>query len=75
MRYQTFQDQSEFSLLYYLYRQKRTSTETRRDIFPFVTWDSGEKRSGFSFLWRLLNYERKGDKVGGHFLFIPWGER
>ncbi|MEE2888193.1 MAG: hypothetical protein VX951_12255 [Planctomycetota bacterium] len=73
--YETEGDKSEFSLLYYLYRQKTSGTETRRDFFPFISWDSGEKRSGFSFLWRLFNWERNGDKVGGHIFFIPWGDR
>ena len=72
--YEAEGDNSEFSLLYYLYRQKTAGTETERDIFPFITWDSGEKKSGFSFFWRLFDYERNGDKVGGHVLFIPWGE-
>ncbi len=65
---------SEFRLLWYLYRQRSTETETTRDLFPFVSWDSGEERSRFSFLWRLFNWERNGDKTGGHVLFIPWGD-
>ena len=72
--YEKKAEESEFSLLWYFYRQKTEGTETRRDLFPFITWDSGEKRSGFSFLWRLFRYERKGDAVGGHVLFIPWGD-
>ena len=74
LRYQSFQDESEFSLLYYLYRQKTRGTETTRDFFPFCSWDTGENRSGFSFLWRLFRYERVGDRVGGHIFFIPWGD-
>ena len=72
--YESEGENSEFDLFYYLYRQKTVGTETHRDIFPFITWDSGEERSGFSFLWRFLDWERKDGKVGGHVFFIPWGE-
>jgi hypothetical protein len=72
--YETEGENSEFRFLYYLYREKTEGTETQRDFFPFFKWDSGEKRSSFSFLWRLFNWERNGDKVGGHIFFIPWGE-
>jgi len=65
---------SRFDLLYYLYRRETIGTETRRDLFPFITWDTGEERTKFSFLWRLIDYERTGDKTGGHLLFLPWGE-
>ena len=73
LHYETVGEDSEFNFLYYLYRQRTTGGETHRDFFPFSTWDSGEERSKFSFLWRLFNYERNGDDVSGHFLFIPWG--
>ena len=73
--YESHGDDSEFSLLYYLYRQKTVGTETHRDFFPFVTWDSGKKHAKFSFLWRLFNWQRDGDKISGHVLFIPWGDR
>ena len=65
---------SSFDLLYYLYRQQTIGEETRRDLFPFVTWDSGPERTKFSFLWRLFNYESHGNQSGGHILFIPWGD-
>ena len=29
---------------------------------------------GFSFLWRLFDWESVGDKSRGYFLFIPWGD-
>ncbi|MFT5291815.1 MAG: hypothetical protein ACI82F_003900, partial [Planctomycetota bacterium] len=67
-------DDSEFSLLYYLYRQKTVGKRTDRDMFPFITWDTGEEYSRFSFLWRLFERRRSGDKVSGHVLFIPWGD-
>lgn len=74
IQYESAGEDSEFRLLYYLYRQKTRGTETQRDFFPFISWDSGEKRSSFSFLWRLFHWERNGDEVGGHILFIPWGD-
>ncbi len=74
MDYEAEGDESEFSILYYLYHQKRKGAQVRRDFFPFCTWDSGPDSSGFSFLWRFFRWERKGDKTRGHFLFIPWGD-
>jgi len=72
--YETDGNGSSFDLLYYLYRSHTTGTETRRDIFPFITWDSGREHAKFSFLHRLFNYERDGERTGGHILFIPWGD-
>lgn len=72
--YETDGTDSNFELLYYLYRSHTEGAETRRDIFPFITWDSGSEHTEFSFLYRLFHYERNGDARGGHFLFIPWGD-
>ena len=72
--YETDGTDSSFELLWYLYRQRTTGSDTRRDFFPFVSWDSGADSTEFSFLWRLLHYESQGDRSGGHFLFFPWGD-
>jgi hypothetical protein len=64
-----------FSLLYYGYRSETRGGRTSRDLFPFVTWDSGPDETSWSFLWRLLHYEQKGARRGGHVLFLPWGQR
>lgn len=45
-----------------------------RDLFPFVSYDAGPDRTSVSFLWRLWHHERRGDRRGGHLLFIPWGD-
>ncbi len=68
-------DSSHFSILQYLYRQERKDDHVTRDIFPFIKWDSGPEKGRFSFFWRLLSFERNGDRRGGHILFIPWGKR
>jgi hypothetical protein len=65
---------SKFSFLYYGYRRVTQGDSTRRDIFPFITWDSGPDSSEVSFLWRFLRYQRDGERSGGHVLFIPWGD-
>ncbi len=67
-------DSSKFSLLYYGFRSVTRGRATRRDIFPFITWDSSPSSSEATFLWRLLRYKREGDRSGGHFLFVPWGD-
>ena len=67
-------EQSHFSVLGYAYRSVRTGDSTQRDIFPFITCDDAPDKKRVSFLWRLFEYERQGDQVGGHVLFIPWGD-
>ncbi|MBL8842103.1 MAG: hypothetical protein JNL90_11325 [Planctomycetes bacterium] len=67
-------DESRFSVLGYAYRSVRTGDATQRDIFPFITCDDAPDKKRVSFLWRLFEYERQGDQVGGHLLFIPWGD-
>jgi hypothetical protein len=66
---------SKFSFLYYAYRSATTGDATRRDIFPFVTWDSAPRSTEISFLWRVLRFKREDGKSGGHVLFVPWGAR
>ena len=66
-------DEGTFSVLGYGYRRERKGDTVKRDIFPFVTWDSTPASKDVSFLWHLFHYERQGDKTGGHVLFIPWG--
>lgn len=72
--YEREDEESEFRLLYYLYRQRNRPERTEVDLFPFVSWSTGEQAGGFSFFWRLFNYQRRGEKSGGHILFIPWGD-
>ena len=74
VRYERDPERTRFSLLYYGYRSETKAGRTRRDIFPFVTWDSGPEETRVSFLWRLFRYERRGERRGGHVLFVPWGE-
>ncbi|HKB17259.1 MAG TPA: hypothetical protein VKF62_14420, partial [Planctomycetota bacterium] len=64
---------SRFSVLYSLYRTETEGERTTRDLFPFLTWDSGPEEKRVSFLWRVFRYERVGGKTRGHILFIPWG--
>ena len=67
-------DHAKFSVLYYAYRSETKGEWTTRDLFPFITWDTGPGETRFSFLWRLVHYERHGNRRGGHVLFIPWGD-
>ncbi len=68
-------DEGKFSVLGYGYRSERHGAETKRDIFPFITYDTAPDSTYFAFLWRLYHYERHGDRSGGHVLFIPWGDQ
>lgn len=67
-------EHSKFSLLYYGFRSETKGEETRRDIFPFITWDSSATGVNRSFMWRVFHYRSDGEKSGGHVLFIPWGD-
>ncbi|MCM8532163.1 MAG: hypothetical protein NE330_13465 [Lentisphaeraceae bacterium] len=58
---------------YFLYSYETSPEMTRRDIFPFITWDSGKDESRFSFLWRIYETHEKDGQKGGHFFFVPWG--
>ena len=73
VHYETDAKRSQFSLLYYGFRSETRDTKTTRDIFPFITWDTGPDETHVSFVWHLLNYEHKADRRGGHVLFIPSG--
>ncbi|MGH7151490.1 MAG: hypothetical protein ACREIU_12370, partial [Planctomycetota bacterium] len=64
---------SRFSVLYSFYRTETEGDRTTRDLFPFLTWDTGPEEKRVSFLWRVFRYERVGAKTRGHVLFIPWG--
>jgi hypothetical protein len=67
-------ERRRFHFLWYGYRSETRGERTTRDIFPFITWDSGPRSLEWSFLWRLLHYERKGTRRGGHVLFVPIGD-
>jgi hypothetical protein len=73
-RYSRAPDRSRFSFLYYGYRSETVDGATSRDIFPFISWDTEANATRFSFLWRVLRYERDGARRGGHVLFVPWGD-
>ena len=73
VQYESEENESKFSLLYFGYRSETKGARTSRDIFPFITWDTGPGEMNVSFLWRLFRYEREGEKRGGHLFFIPWG--
>lgn len=64
--------ESDFRLLYYLYRSHSEGDRTRRDLFPFITWDTDAGGFEFSFFWRLFRLERRAGELSGHALFLPF---
>lgn len=56
-----------------LYRCVERGERTTRDIFPFMTWDESPDESRFSFLGRVLDLRRHGERRSGHVLFVPFG--
>lgn len=63
------------SVNFLLYKSETKKDITRRNIFPFITLDSGKNSSDFSFLYKVFETHRKNGKKGGHFFFIPWGNQ
>ena len=66
-------DKSRASVLKYLYRREQDGENIRRDIFPFISVDSGEN-GGHSFLGKFWNFRKGKESRYGNFLFIPWGK-
>ncbi len=71
-RSKKYGDRERTSFLKYLYRSERDGDNIRRDIFPFISIDSGEN-CGHSFLGKLWNFRKGKDGRYGNILFIPWG--
>lgn len=67
-------DSEDFRILGYLYRAERSGAEWRKTVFPFITVEGGGRRSGWSFLWRVLERHEEDGKTGGHVFFIPYGD-
>ena len=74
INYKRDRERNRFSILKYLYRRDQQGEQTARDIFPFIRWDSGPERNGFSLLWRLVNVESTDEGTRGHLLFVPFGK-
>jgi len=66
-------DTEKTHVLYYLYRYTRKGDKSEKLIFPFITVqkDGGSVRR--SFMWRVWSLEKKNGKIGGYFLFVPFG--
>lgn len=61
------------SVLGFLYRSHSDAKSSSRIIFPFIAMHEDQTKSQFSFLWRLVNVEKKKDGgVSGHIFFIPF---
>ena len=71
--FEVSKDEEKSKVNFLLYSHEKTEKSVRRDIFPFITWDSGENESGFSFLWRVFETHNRDGKKGGHIFFIPYG--
>lgn len=61
----------KYHALWFLYRVKREGDKTHRDFFPFITWDTAPESSRFSFLHRVVHYERTETGRRFHLFFIP----
>ena len=70
--------ESSFRLLWRMYERQQEGqgkqATVRRNIFPFLRWDSSPDKSHVSLLWNMVDWHTSKDKnSGGHLLFIPWG--
>ena len=65
----------ETRILGFLYRYSKRGGDSFEMIFPFITRKRSGADSSFSFLWRLVNLERReGEVKRGHIFFIPFGK-
>ena len=68
-------EKSHFSVLEFLYRYRREGKRTSVLCFPFVTVNTDEKSSEWSFLYRFLHFRNEKSRVSGHICFIPFGSK
>jgi hypothetical protein len=54
-----------------LYHRETQGEHTNIDIFPFISYSKNEKRSRFSFAYRLFSVEKNKKSTKIHLLFIP----
>ena len=68
-------DREQTRILEWLYRRNKEGNRENTLIFPFVSIQKEGNRERCSFLWRLLSFEYKNDKLSsGYIFFIPWGK-
>jgi hypothetical protein len=72
LNYEKFGNLEKFSILKYLYRSTTKDDIVRKDIFPFITYDSSKDKTKLSFFWRMINIEKSKKGIKGHLLFIPF---
>lgn len=70
-RWKSEGEKSHFSILEYFYRYESDGKNSSNDIFPFISYDSGEDLFKLSFMWRLLSYKKENNKTEFHLFFIP----
>ncbi|OGV46900.1 MAG: hypothetical protein A2017_16750 [Lentisphaerae bacterium GWF2_44_16] len=70
-RWKSEGDKSRFSILEYFYRYESDGKNSSNDIFPFISYDSGEDLFKLSFMWRFLSYKKENKKTEFHLFFIP----
>jgi len=71
-------NEASFRLLWRMYERQQEGqgkqATVRRNIFPFLRWDSSPDKSHISWLWDMFDWHTsKDNKSGGHILFVPWG--
>jgi hypothetical protein len=68
-------EKEHFSVLEFLFRYRREGKRTSVLCFPFVTVNSDEKSSEWSFLYRLFRFRSEKGKKSGYLFFIPFGQK
>ena len=62
-------------ILHLLYRSRQEENRTETIVFPFISHVKDGNSQRTSFMWRLFSIGSRNGKTGGHFLFIPFGEK
>ncbi len=66
-------EREDTHVLSFLYRYRQEGEKSEKLVFPFVAVQKDGGDSRVSFLWRVWERVEKGDKAGGHVLFVPYG--
>jgi len=62
----------ETRVLYALYHSQYDGTTKSVECFPWITYDTSEDYSKFTFAWRLFARTKEKEHTHGYFLFIPY---
>ena len=71
-RYEDGDEYRRHRVLWRLYHDEARGDSRSIDIFPFIAYDRiGEESLTWSWLYKFVRYERRGDEKALHVFFLP----